>query len=425
MRFLHVADVHLDTPFAGRSDELRRRLRDASRQALRRAVDWALEEEVHAVLVAGDLFDGERLSFATERFLLQELRRLDGAGIQVVYATGNHDPGDAGGRVRALDWPANVTVVGSAEPRRIRVTDRAGDTVGHVTAAGHASSREARDLAATFPPPPGPLPEVALLHTQVVGSQGADAHGRYAPSELATLRAADYDYWALGHVHRRQRLSRDPPIHYPGNPQGRTPRERGPKGALLVEMEPDGRAEVRFRELGPIRWERLRVDDLEEARNLEELEEAVRVRWNEARSGDPPAAPGRTDWIVRVVLSGGTPLWRELESGENLRILADELEAVLGVLAAEVRAERTHPVVDVEAHRERSDVVGEVLELLDRVRSGETTLDGTSPEELAGVSDADGDDAAPAYARELLRDAGEELLARLLAGARGAGNGEG
>ncbi len=76
MRFLHVADVHLDTSFAGRSEAVRRRLREASREAFRRAVDVALQEEVDAVLIAGDLFDGDRLSFETERFLLEQVGRL-------------------------------------------------------------------------------------------------------------------------------------------------------------------------------------------------------------------------------------------------------------------------------------------------------------------------------------------------------------
>lgn len=75
-RFLHLADVHLDTTFLCRTAALRSRLRDALREAVKRAVDCAIEEDVHAVLVAGDLFDNERLSFATEQFLSEQLSRL-------------------------------------------------------------------------------------------------------------------------------------------------------------------------------------------------------------------------------------------------------------------------------------------------------------------------------------------------------------
>lgn len=418
MRILHLADVHLDTPFVGRSAELRERLREASREAFRRAVDLALDEEVHAVLVAGDLFDGRRLSFATERFLLDELRRLAEAGARVVYATGNHDPGDAGGRVRSLEWPDAVTVVRGPEPRRVDVTDRSGELVGHVTAAGHASSEESRDLAAGFPRPPGPLPEVALLHAQVVGSAGSEAHDRYAPTELATLRDAGYDYWALGHVHRRQELSAEPPVHYPGNPQGRSPRERGAKGGLLVDLPPGGRATVRFRELGPIRWERLEVRGASGARSLEGLVEEVRKRWDEARSRRAGGAAASTEWILRVVISGGTPLWRELQTEEDRSVLSDELEAALGVLGVEVRTGATHPVVDVEAHRDRPDVVGAILEQVEAARTGGGGPGDPFPqgEELAGFEGGGEGEALRSYVRDLLEGAEEEVLARLLTG---------
>ena len=109
MRFLHLADVHLDTPFAGRRPEVRRRLRGAVREAFGTAVDTALEESVDAVVIAGDLFDGATLSFQTERFLLDELRRLTEVGIPVVYATGNHDPGRQQRRSR-IEWPTGVHV---------------------------------------------------------------------------------------------------------------------------------------------------------------------------------------------------------------------------------------------------------------------------------------------------------------------------
>ena len=173
MRALHLADVHLDTPFAGRSERLRRRLRSASRAALSAAVDCALAERVHVVLIAGDLFDGERLSLGTELFLLDELARLSEAEIRVVYATGNHDWGRSR-RPREVAWPPNVTVVDTPDPRRIPIEARDGQLLGFVTAAGHASARETADLSSAFQPPPGELPEIAVLHSQVVGATGGE-----------------------------------------------------------------------------------------------------------------------------------------------------------------------------------------------------------------------------------------------------------
>ena len=116
MRFIHIADVHLDTPFARHTPELRSRLRDASRESFRRAVSLGIAQSVDAFVIAGDLFDGETLELSTERFIREEFARLSAAGIQVVYATGNHDPGNSSVRDDRIEWPENVTVVGGPDP---------------------------------------------------------------------------------------------------------------------------------------------------------------------------------------------------------------------------------------------------------------------------------------------------------------------
>lgn len=407
MRFLHLADVHLDTPFAGRSPSLRRRLRQASREALAAAVDSALRERVDAVLIAGDLFDGERLSFGTELFLMEQLGRLGEAGISVVYACGNHDPGREGGR-RSLKWPANVTVVEDGHPRRVTIS-RAGSPVGFVTAAGHASARETGDLASAFPAPPAELPEVALLHTQVHEARASEVHHPYAPSHLPELRESGYHYWALGHVHVRQCLADLPAVHYPGNLQGRTPRERGAKGGLLVDLSKQG-ARVEFRSFAPVRFEILDVKSLEGEATLSALIARVVRAWQDARSAE--GSSKEAEWIVRVVLSGPTPLARELDEEDERRALGDELAEALGALDVDVWTHGTRSLPKAGDHRERQDVLGEALRLLEEVRSGRAVLPGVDPEQLAGPEAKDG---LTEYVAELLAGAEGELLDRLLA----------
>ena len=412
MRFVHVADVHLDTSFAGRSEQVRRRLREASRDAFRRAVDLAIREDVHAFLVAGDLFDGERLSFRTERFLLEETARLGDHGITVVYATGNHDPGSpATGGPRSLPWPPNVRVAADATPQRHLLSDASGQPVGYVTAAGHGTDREARDLSRLFPRPTGDLPEVGLLHTQVHSSLGADAHHPYAPSELSFLLRAGYDYWALGHVHVRQMLADDPPVWYSGSLQGRTHADRGERGALLVDLSDRDAPAVSFRALAPVRWETLDVDRLEGVSTLDELERHVQLAWRTAREADPGASGA--EWMVRVVLSGACPLWSELRADENRDLLSRELCELLGALDVAVTADAVHPVLALEDHRARIDVLGEALRLAAAVRRGEARLGGVDPSDLAGVS-SDDRVTVDRYVRRLLEGIDGELAARLL-----------
>jgi DNA repair exonuclease SbcCD nuclease subunit len=411
MRFVHVADVHLDTSFAGRSSSVRRRLREASREAFRRAVDLAIREDVHAFLVAGDLFDGERLSFQTERFLLEQVHRLGDNGITMVYATGNHDPGAAGTGPRSLEWPPNVCVAGDDTPRRIAIQSREGVPVGFVVAVGHATDRETADLSRLLPRPGGTLPEVALLHTQVHSSLGAGEHHAYAPSDLTYLIRSGYDYWALGHVHVRQMLAQDPPVAYPGSLQGRTHADQGPRGALLVDLSNRDDPVVSFRPLAPVRWETITVGELEASDSLDRLERRVEAAWRAAPLGEA----GRSDveWMVRVVLEGPCPLWKELRAEEDLDVLAGELREMLGVLDVVVQADRIHPVIPVEEHRARTDVLGEALRLLDKVRRGEVGLTGLEPDALAGLG-SDGGESLDAYVRRILEGADAELAARML-----------
>lgn len=438
MRFLHLADVHLDTLFAGRGEHLRSRLRHASREAFVAALGLARREEVDAVLMAGDLFDGTRLSLASEQFLLAALRELSEAGIPFLYATGNHDPsgalGAAGSATGRLAWPDGVVLFGSATPRTVEVF-RGDILVGTVTGAGHEGPREGRDLSRAFRPPADrKVPAVALLHTQVGGSRGDAQHERYAPSELGFLRSAGFDYWALGHIHLRQALERHPGIHFPGNLQGRSPRETGAKGGLLVELPAAGLPpHVEFVDLAPVRWEELVVPELADATGFEAVVRRVVAGWDEARRADP-GRPG-TEWVVRVRLTGASPLHRELSDAEGRQALSEEIAARTGALEVEVLAGGLHPALDASRALERQDAAGEALRLVQALRdpsgpSPSRTL-GIGAGDLGGFTDDAGGgpasghgaatEALDRYLRGLLEGGEAELLDRFV---RGGGEGE-
>ena len=420
MRFIHIADVHLDTAFAGRSERVRSRLRTAAREAFARCVDTAVSEGVHAVFIAGDLIDGARLSFATEGLLLRQLDVLAGAGIQVVYATGNHDPGSAQ-CVQDLAWPDNVTVVAGGEPVTVTIVNRQGDPVGTVTGAGHATARETADLASGLRPPNATrLPRVALLHTQVTSASGSEIHQAYAPSSLEVLRGAGFDYWALGHVHQRQVLSADPPVHYPGNVQGRNPRETGAKGGLLVDLHDAGHPVVEFREFSRVRWERLALDELERARTLDALVELAVGAWEEARAADP--GTDATEWIVAVDLAGPSPVWRQLREQEELEALEQECADCIWAMSVEIRAGRTHAVVPLEDHIDRQDALGASLRLCRRVAAGDDRL-GLTEADLAGF-DRERHGSIERYLHRLLDGGTAEIMARMLADSGVTGHAE-
>lgn len=228
IRILHTADLHLDSPLrslALRDSELRDKVQTASRAALTRIVQTALVEDVDALLIAGDLFDGAERSARTAAFLTLQLERLREGGIRVFYIKGNHDAENP--LTGELSLPENVHVF-DGRGGKVQLAD--GVWVHGVSFA----NRHAPDsLLPKFSPPVAGAVNIAMLHTSLTGAEG---HDPYAPCTVDDLKVAGFDYWALGHVHRRQVHSEAPWIVMPGTPQGRDIGERGGKSATLVTI---------------------------------------------------------------------------------------------------------------------------------------------------------------------------------------------
>jgi len=230
IKILHTADIHLDSPLktlALRDKDLRAQVQAATRAAFRRLIDIALDEAVAALLIAGDLFDGAIRSAKTAAFLITQLDRLKEAGIPVFYIKGNHD--------------AENPVTGAVElPDNVHVFDGRG---GKVHLAPHdiwvhgvsfAQKHAPDSLLGKFPTPVPGAVNIGMLHTSLSGAAG---HDPYAPCSVAELRAMGFDYWALGHVHKRMVHAETPWIVMPGMPQGRDIGEDGPKSATLIIVE--------------------------------------------------------------------------------------------------------------------------------------------------------------------------------------------
>lgn len=416
-RFLHIADVHLDTSFSSREAWLRNKLRESVRIAFRRAVDLCIEKRVDALLIAGDLFDNARLSFETERFILGEMGRLDKCGIKTLYSTGNHDPGHGNYRAAHLAWPSNVHIFSGNTPLTVTIPDMYGIPAGKVTSCGHRTDREPDNLAAAFEAADGNIPHVAMLHTMVSGAASGDMHERYAPSRIEDMIAGKYSYWALGHIHLGQRLG-DTDIYYPGNIQGRNPKETGAKGGLLVELRPGSAAAVRFVPFSPVEWKYLKCGGLGNVRSFEELKSVIKQQYGlmqefqssrDAGNGNLPqlaisclhqSAAGsesclqqsiagsesglyQSDYILRVELTGDCPLSAGLKDEYNLRTLEEDLCSELDALWVEVIADNIVVYVDLEIYRQGLDILSLTIDILDKAKTDNTILNGLLPDKLA------------------------------------------
>jgi len=230
IKLLHTADLHLDSPLrslAMKDETLRAEVKTASRTALSRMVRYCIDEGVAALLIAGDLYDGRARSAKTAAFLGHQMDLLHKAGIKVFYVKGNHDAENPISGEIAL--PPNVHVF---DGRGGKVRLEGADIWIHGVSFRDKHAPES--LVPKFQPPEAEAVNIALMHSSLTGAEG---HDNYAPCTLASLLDAGFDYWALGHIHKRALHSENPWIVMPGCPQGRDIGEAGAKSASLLTVD--------------------------------------------------------------------------------------------------------------------------------------------------------------------------------------------
>lgn len=412
MRFIHAADLHIDSPLRG-LDRYQgapvERLRSATRSALDRLVDRAIAEQVDFVLLAGDIYDRDWQDFHTGLFFREQMVRLDRAQLRVLVVQGNHDA--QGVISRQLELPPNVTVFSSRVAETVRMDD--------LSVAVHGRSFPDRSVDEDLVPSyPDPLPgyfNIGMLHTSLSGRPG---HDRYAPTDLGTLIAKGYDYWALGHVHAREVVSDVPRIVFPGNLQGRHANETGPKGFERVTVEA-GHIEAEFVALDLVRWSQLTVN-LDGVDHLTVLSQAF-------RDALQPLLIGAADRLhaVRVTLTGSTELYgveahRPGTLDAAIRAAAQDI-AEAEIWIEQVRLDLSAPLDRGQA-AQRQDAVGELVRLVDRIGADDAALRALAEAELGDLFKAlppevmAGEVPNPTDSDELrglLRDAEATVLARL------------
>jgi hypothetical protein len=413
LKLLHAADLHLDSPLRGLArypGAPVERIRGATRAALSNLVDYCLDQAVDAVLLAGDLYDGDWPDYATGLFFAKAMSRLRAADIPVYLVRGNHDAQNK--ITKRLRLPENVFELSTAAPETLR-DERLGLAV---HGQGFASREVKDDLSAGYPAPLPGYFNVGLLHTSLTGRPG---HDEYAPCTLASLVDKGYDYWPLGHVHAREVVHEAPYVVYPGNLQGRHARETGAKGATCIEVRSGEVSALAHVPLDVLRWAQVEVD-VGEARTGDDAVELARAALERAVD----RADGRL-LCARVRFVGESACHAALARDEaawepQVRAAANELGDALFV---EKVLFATRPRVDRAALARRDDALGQLVQSLDALRDDPGALAALAAE-LGDLTKKlpreakEGIDALrlddPALLREVLGEAEALLLPRLL-----------
>jgi DNA repair protein SbcD/Mre11 len=235
VRFIHISDIHLDTSFSGSGfpSRLGDRKREAIRGTFRHILEDARSSSVDIVLIAGDLFELERITPDTFEFIKQQFESL--GDIRVFIAPGNHDPYVKGSPYKEESWPANVHIFNAEEFQSVEIPD-----LGiRVTGFGFVHTQLDERVFQR-------LPVLSSEFLNIVISHGSDAsrvpegktkHGPFTIEEIAGKNVL---YCALGHYHQQHQLPNPidgAQVWYSGIPEGRGWDEQGSCGYLFGEVE--------------------------------------------------------------------------------------------------------------------------------------------------------------------------------------------
>lgn len=412
-RFVHAADIHLDSPLrslALRDPDLAELIGNATRRAFVRIIDLCLEEQVDALLIAGDLYDGDQTSMKTARFLAEQLRRLDEAGIRTFIIRGNHDA--ISKITNELTFPDLVTVfAGRAEA--IEIDRPRGSVPVAVHGLSFAQRHAPESLLGRYKPAIEGAINIGLLHTSLGGAPG---HDLYSPCSVADLTATGFNYWALGHIHKRSAVEGSCAIVMPGIPQGRDINEAGPKSVTLVTIQDDRSIHIEERTTSIAQFERAVVD----ASGITDWRELVSTI---ARTLEKERSGAVSDQLVtRLRVEGSTQLaWRIRRDADLLKTEADDRASVIGscwVEKLEIACEP--PTTDAESsgdplselHRLIEDDVLKSDSFRAELRGMAEEIRGQLPQECRdtfGDSEASFDETLDF----LGRDGAEDVMARL------------
>lgn len=365
VKFIHAADLHLDSPMVGlRSlpSPIFSRLQESTFLALEKIVHKAIEEKVDFVIFAGDLFDSEDRSIKAQTRLRTEMKRLLEHGIPVFAIHGNHDHLD--GSWSHLDMPKNVHVFSTNVERMVYKT--VSGTNVHLYGFSYPSRHVFERKIAEYKKEGEADFHIGILHGNMEGNHD---HGNYAPFSLKELLDKDFDYWALGHIHKKMILSQDPPIIYPGNTQGRNRKEIGIKGAYISTLE-EGNVSLEFFPTSDCVWLEKEID-VSEIVSFEQLYLACKVSIDAEREN-------KVGKLLKLHL---TKLSKENHSNDR-DILNDLLEALQDdekeeasfVWPYAITAEERY-VWDRETLEKQTDFYGELFRLAAEPEELETGLD--------------------------------------------------
>lgn len=342
MKILHISDIHFDCQFLTKEKKIREKLKAAQREAFAKAVSFAIASEVTAVVIAGDLFDNPYHNLKNQMFLIEMFNKLSRYDIKIFYALGNHDSKESYSQYFFSHLPENVFLFKEATVETFEFDQY------QVIGCGHLTNDETRNLIKNFPEAKNDKITIGVAHCSIQSTIEKD--DRYLPTTIQDLKRVGYDYWAMGHIHKRKEVT--DAIYYCGSLQGIHYNETGSKGGILVEFK-DKVKNIKTVDFSVINFERVTIELSSEIDNKLDLFYKIND------------AIGRIDreTIVTIDLQGQTPLYKQLQKDRFIKEINEMIVEKTLIIDVRLKAD-VRPVINPEEYVSEKNILGYIQEAL-------------------------------------------------------------
>ena len=414
LRFLHISDIHFDAIYGRYPEVVRSALKTGVNRAFEKAVSFCIDQDLDLLVISGDICDKGTLSYATERFVKSQLERLMEAGVPVVALHGNHDPSSS------LHWTienSSLHFIKDSECKSLNIRLRSGKQV-RVHANGFKEKAETLSRIETFPEKKDENYHIGAMHTYTASGLSTSEHEPYMKTNLSELSAKNYDYWALGHIHKMQ-LWPSYKIAYSGSLQGLHANEVGEKGGILVEIDqPGSQPTLTFVDFSVIEFQSIFVDiDDVQNQNTQNQDDfvnemtlhQVRKKINLEIENMKALSKRKKSYLVRVFLEGRTSHYEALQKNHLLDELANHVREEAGVLFVEIIKDRIQPFINKDEILLASPFAKFIDDMLKDAHARQTLFDYAKNGEFAEKPDHDTE-----WFEKLVEDIGDEWLYKMV-----------
>ncbi|BEP28558.1 metallophosphoesterase family protein [Helicovermis profundi] len=309
IKILHIADVHFGNNFLNKNEELSNLLILGIEKSFKKAVDFSINNNIDLLIIAGDLFDSKDIAYRIKQFVLSEFERLEKHKINIAYALGNHDCVLYQDDYFIKNLPSNVIVFDSEKVKKVTLNS-IDNTPYEIIGIGHSKEIVKENLIRNFPVKHNDIVTIGIAHCNVYSANGIGKEEKYLPTSFKDLEIKNYDYWALGHMHKRDKLSER--IIYSGSLQGLSIKEIGSKGGTFITIG-ENNFEENAIEFAEIIWREEKITVDESINSIDSLRNFVSEYFINLDI--------KSNEIIRLIVDGECKLKRNLISKEDILFL--------------------------------------------------------------------------------------------------------